>query len=532
MDNNEENNKGQDKREIELLKKEILRLKEENSNSSKREKEALNMANEASKREKEAINIANEAFDKMKKMENQYKNYKNLSRNSLNKLENSEIFKEGNRAEKLRKDIDKYIKTLSIEERQRIEGLQKYLTKLDNNYKFEDNKIKMSFSYTFGDKIDNKKFVSFIEQGLSNLYSSDKEISKNVFKFFQDIEKEIKNFIYIPMLDENSLCELKKHLYLGALTSHLEEDDYQAISRYIFYDDEYFNESNFEEICFNITRDDSFIKSFPEYEKKHTFKFNLENIKEYIFSQAIKEAYLETCRDIFGKDANFVNEKNIESILDDIYEKIIKKNMKIVRLEKGFFGVTIFSKKILISNSFIININNSVKYEMRVTFLAGLLKTILHEIMHCLTNSLPSLSTDYNELCNPFIRTFQKNIKVYNYVMGKSVYPGAKNYLEILHNKIENYEFISDSGTHFEEKLFGKDSKMNYFNSEFFLNVENLNQPLKDFKEKLKDFGTKINESNEFKELRDKTSVSFKSFNNSFYFGNCLLDPKKPLFMN
>ena len=124
------------------------------------------------------------------------------------------------------------------------------------------------------------------------------------------------------------------------------------------------------------------------------------------------------------------------------------------------------------------------------------------------------------------------NIKVYNYVMGKSVYPGAKNYLEILHNKIENYEFISDSGTHFEEKLFGKDSKMNYFNSEFFLNVENLNQPLKDFKEKLKDFGTKINESNEFKELRDKTSVSFKSFNNSFYFGNCLLDPKKPLFMN
>lgn len=56
----------------------------------------------------------------------------------------------------------------------------------------------MPFSYTFGDNIDNKKFVSYIEDGLSNLYSSDQKISQNVFKFFEDIEREIKNFIYIP----------------------------------------------------------------------------------------------------------------------------------------------------------------------------------------------------------------------------------------------------------------------------------------------------------------------------------------------
>lgn len=84
-------------------------------------------------------------------------------------------------------------------------------------------------------------------------------------------------------------------------------------------------ESNFEEISFNITREESFIKKFPEYEKNHTFKLNLENIKEYIFSRTIKEAYLETCKDIFDKDANFVNEENIELALNEIYEKIIKK---------------------------------------------------------------------------------------------------------------------------------------------------------------------------------------------------------------
>ena len=291
-------------------------------------------------------------------------------------------------------------------------------------------------------------------------------------------------------------------------------------------------ESNFEEISFNITREESFIKKFPEYEKNHTFKLNLENIKEYIFSRTIKEAYLETCKDIFDKDANFVNEENIELALNEIYEKIIKKNMKIVKLEKRHFGMTIYSKKIFISNSFISNIKNSTMLEMSVTFLAGLLKTILREIMHCLTNYLPSLSTDYKELSNPFIRTFKKNIKIYNYVIGKSECKDEKNVLEILQNNIENYQLILDSGIHFESKLFENNNKMNYFNSGYFLNVKNLNQPLKDFKAKMKDFEGEIDESCKFQKLRDKTSVIFQNFNNSFYFGKCLHDPRRPFFMN
>ena len=61
----------------------------------------------------------------------------------------------------------------------------------------------------------------------------------------------------------------------------------------------------------------------------------------------MKEAYLETCKDIFG-DADFVNEKNIEIALNEIYENIIKKNMKLAKLEKGYYGETIYSKKIFI----------------------------------------------------------------------------------------------------------------------------------------------------------------------------------------
>ena len=519
MENSEENIEDPNEKEIELLKKEISRLKEENKKisqreeyylkiakeASQREKYYLNIAKEASQREKESLNNTNEILDKLKKLKIKYKNYENLSENAFNKLINSRKFKEAERAEKLRIDIDNYIKTLSEEERKRIEGLQKYLTNYDNNYKFEENKIKMPLFHTFGENIDNKKFISYIEQEITNLYSSNKKISKNIFKFFQDIEKEIKNFICIPMLKENSLQEFKKHIYLKILTNQLEERDYKILIRYIFYDDEYFNESNFEEISFSITRNDLFIKKFPEYEKNYKFKLNLENIKEYMFSKTIKEAYLETCKDIFDKDASFVNKKNIDLVLNDIYEEIIKKNLKIVKLEKGHFGTSIYSKKIFISQSFIKNIKESEKQEKSITILAMLIRTILKEIMNCLTNYLPSFSKDEKGL--------------------------SKNSVEILQNNIENYNLISESGSNFERKLFDNESKMNFFNSEYFLNLKNLNQSLKNFKEKMKAFEAKIDESYEFKKLKDETTVIFRSYKNSAYFGKCLLDSKKQFFI-
>ena len=133
MGNYEENKKCENDKKTEFLEKEISRLKEEYKKASlrekdalnkanealkrekdalnkanealKREKEALNKANEASKREKETLNNAKETIDKIKKLEIKYKNFETLSENSYNTVNDSKKLKEGNRAEKLRRDI-------------------------------------------------------------------------------------------------------------------------------------------------------------------------------------------------------------------------------------------------------------------------------------------------------------------------------------------------------------------------------------------------------------------------------------------
>ena len=110
------------------------------------------------------------------------------------------------------------------------------------NYKYEDNNIKSPFKYKFGDQIDKNNFICFMESGLPTLYSNNDNIKGNVFKFFQEIQKEIQNFIYIPLIKDNSLCELKRHIFIGALNGQIKENDYNSIMEYIFYTDEYFME--------------------------------------------------------------------------------------------------------------------------------------------------------------------------------------------------------------------------------------------------------------------------------------------------
>jgi hypothetical protein len=122
-----------------------------------------------------------------KKLKERYKIFEGLSDNYLNnfKLKNLDDINLGKCANKIRNDIEKYIKTLSNEEKNYIEGFQQYLTEYNPNFKFTKNKIKVSFSFKFGEPINNKIFISFIKNGLSTLYSSDKEIYYDVFNFFK-----------------------------------------------------------------------------------------------------------------------------------------------------------------------------------------------------------------------------------------------------------------------------------------------------------------------------------------------------------
>ena len=299
---------------------------------------------------------------------------------------------------------------------------------------------------------------------------------------------------------------------------------------FIFYTDEYFMEKKFEEIIFSIERSNSFIQSFHGYDKTYEFKLNLENIKNYIFSEAMKEAYLKVCEEIFGREAKFVNKENIDDALNEIYEKIVK-NMNVVKLEKYFYGVTIYSKKIFISNYFQEKISQTSLDRLKVTYLAGLVKTILHEIINCLINYLPLYSKEYSELSIPFIRTFKKNIKIYDYVVRSQKYILKGNESDILEEEIEKYKLIEDPCTLFENKLFENNpaSLLNYSTSEYFLNINNLNQSITNFTNNLKKFEQNINASNELKSLNTGTTVCFKTQRDSFYFGRCLLDPNRPL---
>ena len=92
--------------------------------------------------------------------------------------------------------------------------------------------------------------------------------------------KKIKDFLYIPILKENTLCQLKKHLFLGVVCSQLDGKengfDYSQIFEYIFYTDSYFDESDFQEIEINLKRDDKFLEIFPSYDKECKINLNLE----------------------------------------------------------------------------------------------------------------------------------------------------------------------------------------------------------------------------------------------------------------
>ena len=166
-----------------------------------------------------------------------------------------------------------------------------------------------------------------------------------------------------------------------------------------------------------------------------------------------------------------------------------------IQNSKSFKSLNITNKNIKITCSVDKIKSNPQKYELseeqkrqinnrrKLSLLSVLIMTILHEVMHCLSNILPTNSKDYNELSNPFIRTFKKNIKVFDLVVGRSAYKGTKGVAEILKENIKDYEYIPDSGHLFEMKLFENYNRAyNYYSdSEYFLNLQNFKVPLEEF---------------------------------------------------
>ena len=129
------------------------------------------------------------------------------------------------------------------------------------------------------------------------------------------------------------------------------------------------------------------------------------------------------------------------------------------------------------------------------------------------------------------IRTFKKNIKVYDFVTGKKNFESNKSVFMMLKEKIPNYKEIKDSGSLFEKKIFHDIKENNYLKSEFFLRIENLNQSLNDFQFSYAMYLNKIKE-NDLELLNDETSIPFRRINDFFCFGRCILDPGVQFYLD
>ena len=312
----------------------IKKFKEECEKYKKKAEEYKKEAEEYKKEAEDAKNKIKEKEEEYKKKEDEIKEEKlKLKEREENvlKLENNPEVQRTNRISELKKKVDEFIKTNKININDEIEELQKILSGI-KSFIPEIYYLRSSFDYNFGDKIENENFIDFMKKGLSTLYSdvNNRVIVKNVFNKIKDI---INDFLYIPMLEDNTLCEFKKHTFLGAVSSQINGDDYSDLFEYIFYTNKYFNESNFKEIAIIFQRNSKFVKIFPSYGKDFDIHLDLETLKTYIFSETIKEAYLEMCKDVFGKNAKFVNMDNIEKSLELIYNEIVQ-NIKYVKLEK------------------------------------------------------------------------------------------------------------------------------------------------------------------------------------------------------
>ena len=522
-----------DKKE-EIIKKdkdEIKKQEEETYQVIKESNTKKNIKKEdEKKREKEDPNMMNISLSSDNPKENNINEEKEEDDSDDEKDEEMEEAEtEESRIQVLQNEIQKFKETLTEKQTKENNKLMKMLTRSEKNFKFEYNSIKCLINYKFGDIIDNNEFIRYMKNGLSTLYSYDKNIKKSVFKFFKRIKKKIKDFIYIPMISDSPLNELKKQIYLGAISNQIEEikkDD--NLIKYIFYTESYFKEEPFDEISIDFERDKEFIKLFDEYNKTHKFQLNLDSIKDFIFSPTIKEAYLESCIEVFGKEANFVNIANIENALNDIYKYIVK-NIKVANLPKLYYGITTYSKKIFISSSFKNNIKKSKDYKEKLTYLAGLIITILQEIMHCLTNYLPLYSNEYKALSNPFIRSFKKNLKIFDYVLGNKIFKEEDKLLYMIEDEIGS-KLIIDPGYIFEKKLFKKKGKINYMIAEYFLKNDNLKKSLENFSLDFKTFKNKFKCNLYLKRINKETSITFRRAGGSVY-GGCFFRPHENKFM-
>ena len=183
--------------------------------------------------------------------------------------------------------------------------------------------------------------------------------------------------------------------------------------------------------------------------------------------------------------------------------------------------MALYSKNIIIADSFETDFNESKNQREKLVILGGLLITILHDIMHCLTNILPSFEEKYEKLQNPFIRTYKKNLEYYNYVTGLNSDYDDKSEIDLIAEG--NTDIIRDSGDLFEYILFKEEyyKSYNYLKAKYLFNEKNLNKSVENFNKDYNNFKVHYNNL-ELNYLNNNTGYLFKR---KLSFRGCLLSP-------
>ena len=194
--------------------------------------------------------------EKLKEIEKENEEKKNIlkkldekKRQQYNEIEKIKKMKNDNFEKDIlsQEFIDEFKSTFTLEQQKEISELQQLLVgNNESNIKFENYTMKRAFDYKFGNKIDNNNFISYIKEGISILYSNND--NEDAFTFFKNIQKYIKDFLYIPMLTNNTLYELKKFIYLKVISNQLKFDDGNLLLNHILYNESHFNESPFDKM--------------------------------------------------------------------------------------------------------------------------------------------------------------------------------------------------------------------------------------------------------------------------------------------
>jgi molecular chaperone GrpE (heat shock protein) len=408
-----------------------------------------------------------------------------------------------------------------IEKIQTIQDLLKNCGKSNNSIEVIHS-FKQNFDYKFGNEINNTMFIDYMNKSIQTLYSWSSWRRKGISDFFNSIE--IDDFLYIPMITDDLLSKFKKHLFLGVINNQAIPMRLEVIKKFLLYTNEDFKERPFNyTLEIELNREEKFSQNFnDDYSNHCEIKINVETLKDYIFSNVIIEAYILTAKEVFGSNATFVNEKNTKMALEIIYNDIIK-NLKICNLQKDIFGVTLYSKNIIIADCFEQEFGKSKNEREKLVFLGMFLIVILHEIMHCLTNILPSFEKQYEKLQNPFIRSYKKRLDFYNYVTGINTNYNNKDEIKLLSEENDKGDIIRDSGNLFENILFKGEgyNKFDYLKAEYLFNKNNLAKTVENFNKGYEDFVSKYNKLN-LSYLNMNTGHMFKGKCN---FRTCLLSP-------